>query len=448
MLSFFKENFQFFTIILLWLIVGAIGGPLIFIILPATLFLLARKGMHEEILLGFLLILILSDNILIGSLVFAKSVKNIYIVLLFLLFIFRKNDFLPLNKYFQRYIPFYLIAFIAMFYSETLSVSIQKTTSYIILFIAVPNYVERLYREKGEIFFKNLIYFLVLFLFWGIAFKYIDPSIAVSHGGRLTGIFGNPNGLGIFCVLIFCLFYVVNQFFPDLFSRQDKLIVYFTLITSIVWCGSRNSLVAVGLFLFFAQFYRMSPFLGFIFFLLFVFSFEIITNNYVTIIRSLGLEEYFRIETLEKGGGRYIAWNFAWEKIQDNFFLGKGFAFDEYIMRKNFLILSKLGHEGGVHNTYLIIWLNTGLVGLILFLWAFIGGFIKAAKNTTLALPVMYTIMFTIMFEPWLISSLNPFTSIFLIIVTLMWSPSFKFLDESKETKETEIQERTVHAVT
>ena len=81
MLQYCKENIQLFLILTVWLIVGIYGGPLIYGVLPITMCLMQRKDMYEELLLGYLFILILSDS-QEGALYFAKEVKNIYISLL------------------------------------------------------------------------------------------------------------------------------------------------------------------------------------------------------------------------------------------------------------------------------------------------------------------------------------------------------------------------------
>src|SRR5690606_33617251 len=130
------------------------------------------------------------------------------------------------------------------------------------------------------------------------------------------------------------------------------------------------------------------------------FATELVTQNLVAIVEAIGLSEFFRIETLAGGSGRYIAWNFAWNAIQDNFWLGRGFAFDEWIMGQNQDFLSDLGHQGGVHNTYLILWLNTGIIGLALFVRALFLLFIKASKYLSVAFPVLWMVMFSIMLEP------------------------------------------------
>jgi O-antigen ligase len=420
-----KQNFQLYILFLIWLVTGTYGGPLIFLVLPASLWLLKRNNKDSALFIGFWFILILSDN-LTYPWQFAKQTKDIYSVILAAFFFLDMKSFSPINGLFKKFTPYFIIAIIALLNSETLLVSVQKTISYILLFITVPNYFMKIYREEGDAFLKDLIYFILVILLVCTALRVLDPANAASHGGRLRGLFGNPNGLGLFALLTFLFSFLVIHFRPDLFSKRDKLIIYVLIIIPLLLSGSRNVALALALFYVLSTFYKMSPFLGFIIFLIFLLLYEIIGSNYILIIKTLGLESFFRLETLQMGGGRFVAWKFAWEQIQYNFFLGKGIAFDEYIMRKNYHMLSALGHEGGVHNSYLIIWLNTGLIGLLAYFYSFILVFIQGAKRSALSFPIMFAVMFTINFEPWVAASLNPLTIILLMMITMLTDPGFE----------------------
>jgi O-antigen ligase len=78
-----------------------------------------------------------------------------------------------------------------------------------------------------------------------------------------------------------------------------------------------------------------------------------------------------------------------------------------------------------VHNSFLGFWLNTGLVGLLLYLGAFLSKFIKAASYSILAFPIMLAMLFSANFEAWLMASLNPFTMQLFIILVFLNSPFF-----------------------
>jgi O-antigen ligase len=222
--------------------------------------------------------------------------------------------------------------------------------------------------------------------------------------------------------------------------------IFITILGALVLSGSRSALIAVVLFYLFSRFYKFSPFLGFILFIAVSVGAEILSQNLVPIVQALGLSDYFRVETLEDASGRYIAWEFAWDAIQDNFWLGRGFSFDEWLMRENQDFLNDLGHQGGVHNTYLIIWLNTGIIGLLLFLRGYVVLAIKGAKNSAMAFPLFWMVLFSIMLEPWLAASLNPFTILFLIGLVILTNPLFQPYHRGELKSDEIIDEKTVLA--
>lgn len=429
-----------FVLLLIWVFAGIYTGPGVYLIITASLFLLFANERFPEIFIGFLLIVILSDS-LEDQMNFAKTFKNIYILMLFFFFIVSINKQEFLIEIYKYFIPYFILALIGLFYSPIFFISFQKLLSYILLFIVVPNYILRSYQIQGAYFFRNLIFFLFAIIVTGFLIRYYNFEIAYSHGGRHRGLFGNPNGLGIYMILFFIIFTIINHKFPELFSRIEIIILSFIMFYILYMTGSRTALIAVLLFYGFNQVFKYSTFLGFFLFLILMISMEFIIIYLPQIIIFLGLEKSFRLETLQQGSGRIIAWEFAWRNIQESFFIGKGIGFDEHLMRENRDFLSKAGHEGGVHNTYLIVWLNTGLIGLLTFLRGIFLVFIKGAKNNTYAFPALFAIMLSINFEPWLAASLNPFTSMFLIIVTLLTAPVFN--EELNEENEIELEEET-----
>ena len=183
----------------------------------------------------------------------------------------------------------------------------------------------------------------------------------------------------------------------------------------------------------------MSPVLGFIIFILTIFVYQIVSENLIDIIVSLGLGDELRVDTLESGSGRIIAWKFAWQHIQDSFYFGNGFSYTEYLFRQNYEYLSKLGHQGAAHNAYLTIWLDTGLMGLIAFFIGLIITFYKASKYSKLAIPILYSILFSNYYESWITASLNPFTIQLLFTLTIIFMLDAKYDSESDAKEEKEI---------
>ena len=209
---------------------------------------------------------------------------------------------------------------------------------------------------------------------------------------------------------------MVNQLHRGLFSRTSVIFIYAVLAYYLITCGARTSLMSSLMFLVFIQFFRISLLLGIISFIAFIGLAELLSSNLPFVINALGLHEYMRVDTLADGTGRYIAWQYVWQQINEKGFLlfGGGFENDYVILVRAYPILSPLGHEGGAHNSYLTFWLNVGIVGLILYFRSFALIFIKAGKNTSLAMAVMFSVLFSVLYESWLTAIL------LLVILTVM----------------------------
>ena len=443
MLAYYKENIQLFLILFIWLAVGIFFPIISYALVPISMLLMYRKGMIEELLIGYFFILILSDS-LDGSLAFAKSIKNIYISVLAVFFFFDTQNFQPINKLYKIFIPFFLFSVFTMCFSINDSfffTSVQKTISYFFTFLCIPSYILKLFREKGPLFLKRFILFCFSTLLFGIILKYLAYDIAYIESGRFRGVMGNPNGLGIYSLLIFICFFIINDFYADMFNKSEKIVIFLVILVSIFMTDSRNAVLAVCIFYIFQRFFSISPFLGFIIFVLTLFVTELISTNLSSILNSMGLGEFFRTKTLEEGSGRYIAWDFAWKQIQNNFFIGKGFAYNEFYMRQNYDLLGKLGHQGGIHNSFLTFWMDQGLIGLLIYLRSYILMFIKAAKQTRFAYPILFAVSFTAIFESWLVGSLSAYTFLAIIIFTIITSDEIFPQSDLVKTEENLINE-------
>lgn len=424
MKEYIRSNYQFLILCFLWIAVGMTAGSI-----PAIVFILLSvlglkyKALYEEIFLGFAVMLILSDSREDG-LVFASDVKTIYILLLSLFLFFDRKNFGSVNKLVYLFAPFLILSLFLIVLSDNWKISFEKTLSYILLLFVVPAYVVKICQIKGGKFFKDIIFLFSFVLLAGVLLKLIGSDIAFLIG-RYRGVFGNPNGIGMFCTLLFLMFFVIQEYYPILFSKWEKIFVYGLIIFSVISCGSRNTIMSILAFLLFMRLYKFSPFIGFLVLIFLSVGYELIFQNFETIISNLGLGGYFRVETLKSGSGRNVAWHFAWEHIQNNYFLGKGFAYDEALFYNNQAALEMLGHQGNVHNSYLTIWLNTGIIGLFLFGRGLLLAFIKGSKNSRIAFPVLFTVLFSANYESWMAASLNPFTIQLLIILTILTSPEF-----------------------
>lgn len=422
MIDHVREHLNLYLLILLWLVAAVFGGPVIYALLPLSVIFLRSRSRYPDMLFGLLMVLILSD-VSPGFLEMRKFKDAKYLMMIAIsgVVILDRRIMVPMAGLFKVFAPFFLYALFPIVNGSDPVTGVSKTVSYGLLFLAVPNYVLYSFRQYRWEFIRNLILFIFTILAVSYLIYYVYP-VWVSLAGRYRGPFGNPNGLGIFCFLTIMLVTVATEMNKDVLSFREKLIVFGALGLMLVQCGSRTSLMATIMFVGFSRFFRLSPFLGFIGFILFLFAAEMVSSNLPQIVIALGLQEYFRVETLDDGSGRYFAWSFGWQKINEGgfFLFGGGFGNDEWVMRHNYVFLRSMGHHGGVHNSYLTMWFNTGLFGLLIFFRSFFLIFFKANKRVPIAFAVMFATMFSVLYESWLTGSLNPFTILLVAIMTIL----------------------------
>lgn len=416
-----QNNLQFILIMLSWSIVGMISTEIAMPFILGILILFFYKEMYFEALFGFFFLIILSDNTQ-ELWRFAKVIKPYYLILLGVLVLTKYRTLVSDLSIFKRYLPYLFVALIVtLIYAIQLDIALQKLLSYALILFVVPNLVLFEYKRLGSEFFSNLIAFSVIIHFISISVLIAFPEVGISHGGRWQGMFGNPNGLGLFLMVWFITYRIVDFEFPDLFSRRERLF-YIILTMLFLWAsGSRTAMLSLVVFEFALFGFKYSKFITVIVLVTVVIYFDFLYDFFINVMIDLGLSDELRLDTVEEGSGRYIAWAFAWEYIKyDSFFLGRGMGYDEYIMRMNFNYLASLGHEGGVHNSYLIVWMNTGLIGLITFVFAIFSLFIQGFRKSRFAFPALLAFLISATFEPWLSASLNPYTVIYLIVIVLI----------------------------
>ena len=422
MLDYIKSERSLLLVLLFWVFAGTIYAPVTWGVIPLTLLLFQRRKMYTEMLIGFFVILTLSDSRQ-QTFLFAADIKDIYLVILAVFMLIDRAAFAPRERLVFRFIPFFVVAALCLIFSEVLLTGAQKTLSYILLFLVVPNYLVYGWKTEGENSIRKFIWTGVVLLVIGFIFRFISPGF-VTLAGRYSGILGNPNGLGLFCIVFFILTTVANDMRKDLFTRRQLYVIQGVILLSIFLSGSRNAVFTIGIFMLFRYFYRISPFLGISAFLVIVIVYQLILTNLGSIIVSLDLQEYFRIETLENASGRLVAWNFGWEKIMENPLIGKGIGHGDNLYKINYAFLSIQGHQGNAHNSFITFWLDTGFFGLMFYLFAFIRSFVTGAKHCRSAIPALFAILFSAFFESWLTASLNPFTIQCVIIMTLISAPA------------------------
>lgn len=441
MIAAYKQHSQFIMILAIMYVSGVWGGPIIYLMFPVFMILFGIRKRYFELFVTSLWLLMLSDFVPVkdapyDDLQFAKDLKFLIPLLLSGFLFIHKEDFKPVPKLILWFIPFFVIACVALQYSIKLSVGVEKTLSYFLMFLNVPFYVTLLHRREGEFFWKALITFIIGMLTIGIILRFAAPQIATIDGKRFKSVLGNPNGLGIFLNLTFALWIVMREYKLAIFTKNENRYILAVILISLLWSGSRNGMMSIFIFFMMTSLIRIHWFLSIISVIIVVTFNDQLFEIFLGLVEFFNLQDYFRVESIEEGSGRKIAWIFAWQEIQNYYFLGGGFGNDENVMRPNYYWLSKLGHQGGVHNSYLSMWFDVGIVGFVAYFFGFFATIFRAFKSNHVALAFAICILFNITYESWLVASLNPFTILFLTILTVMASNLSGSAEEQEITEE------------
>lgn len=382
-----------------------------------------RQGKYLELFIGFWIVLVFADSA-ISYLNFATHVRPVLLLLLAFL-IFSSKTEIKVHSFFIGFLPFILYSLlISSIYVPTLLISYQKVVSYFLLLLVVPSFVQFLRGKEESKFFQYLLYTGYAVLGVSILLMFAAPPVGATFGGRLNGLFRNPNGIGMFTALFGMLAIVLMNFRPAAFTKKDKWIGVGLIVVTLVLSGSRNSMVSLLLFLFIFQLSRVTNLLGIVVLVLLGITGGVILTSLQAVVADLGYAEFFRLDTLDMASGRIYAWQAAWLEIQRNFYwVGEGFAYSETTpwMEKYYgEIPDLIYHMGNIHSSYLTIWMNTGLVGVLLYFIPLLGYLIRAMFKTPFALPLLVGVGFMASFESFLMASLNPFTITFFMILTLL----------------------------
>lgn len=336
MIGAYKQHFQFIMILAVMYVAGVWGGPIVYLMLPVFMILFGIRKRYFELFITSLWLLMLSDyvpvrNATYDDLQFAKDLKFLIPLLLSGFLLMHKEDFRPFPKLILWFVPFFIVACIALKFSVNFSVGIEKTISYFLMVLVVPFYVTLLHRREGEFFWTALLTFIIGMLTIGIVLRFAAPQIAMLDGKRFKSILGNPNGLGIFLNLTFALWLVIREYKLASFTKNENRYILAVILISLLWSGSRNGMMSIFIFFMVISLMRIHWFLSIIAVIMVITFNDQLFDIFLGIVDFFGLQEYFRVESIEEGSGRKIAWIFAWQEIQNYFFVGGGFGHDENI---------------------------------------------------------------------------------------------------------------------
>ncbi|HRH39357.1 MAG TPA: hypothetical protein PK760_13485, partial [Flavobacteriales bacterium] len=265
MINFLRTHWQLILVIFTWLAVGYYFQQAVFLMLPLSVFFFKERDLWPEMFFGMLIVFVLSDiekDMFVKMIVF-KDAKNFYVLAVAMLFFLETKRFAPLSQVFTIFLPFFIYSIFPLVFSNSVVTAVQKTLSYALIYLLVPNFMLYSYRRWGWDFMRNLVFFMVAILLYGFVMQMQNPIY--SHvAGRFRGIFGNPNGMAIYCYLLLTLAGVISSIKKDLFTWHEKVMVFGTIIYFIIASGSRASLTSAAIFIVFNRFFSTSPFIGFV----------------------------------------------------------------------------------------------------------------------------------------------------------------------------------------
>jgi O-antigen ligase len=427
-------------------VLSSFGGSIVAMI-AALLVILndVSKENYRYVFIVFASLLLFSDS---NSSLFYQSGKNgkdlAIVAIAIMLFVKNKTNF---QYSYLRYFAAYLgIALLGLLVANFSMLGLQKLFSYGLVIWIIPVLLLLIF-EKGEglVFFQQLIVTFTVIYFISIILSRVNPA-NFAQFGRFNGIHRNPNGVGIFSTLFIMNMYLIKEKVPQIFSKRVFLAILSIFIFSIVLASSRNSIIALTLFFVFSLF-RVRFFVGFVLIIGIALGYSYLMLLIEQLVLAADLEKELRLDTLSYASGRIYIWQACWMEIQNNFWLGHGFSFEEYSNwdKAYVKILPMLIHNyGNVHNSYLTIWLNTGLLGLLAYLIGLITYVVKHQFNSRRLVPFIFATIFMAFFESFMVASLNPYTwqlwfAFFIASIQLNKAPSSEIQEQKQETTMDEI---------
>jgi len=251
-------------------------------------------------------------------------------------------------------------AFMSMAYSPYPRLTLERSTTILLLYISVFWIIWKYAYHEGP----EKVVSLILWVMWII---FIASYLAIFIGpyrpflnGRFMGVFANPNGMGVVSALILPL-----SFWKFLDTgRKSALFLFLLILLSLLLCGARSSinatLFALGYFIY-VRSKKNNPFAFFA-----TISFILILIWIVETLAKEFFKAYIRLESLPVLSGRLEAWKAAVSLIMDKPLFGYGFGVEDKLFGLKKIMFRV--HSGAyAHNSFLGMLLQLGLLGLIIF---------------------------------------------------------------------------------
>ena len=311
---------------------------------------------------------------LLSLLIFSTAAGQTVLILLILfglVKIFRDKKKIRIkNPILLPFIVFVAVRILSILFSEFPSLSLPSLNKeiffYIIFFIFLIELTE--YDEKKIRFlFKILVIAAVLASVVGTV------KVIVGLSERAQSTTSGYSTLGLFLSVIFAIIFPLGDekdFFP---SRSKWFIILIILATGILFAFNRSNWISVGIIILLIGLYKEKKIL-----------ITLITIFTIVILLIPSLSNRFEqlVNFIQNLSDRDVLWKGALMIWDQHPILGFGTkSFNEIFLLRSYLADKGVG---GWHNEYLQIYMESGAIGLIAFLWLTISIFywgIKVLKN-------------------------------------------------------------------
>ena len=277
--------------------------------------------------------------------------------------------------------------------------------------------------------FRTVVHVGIIVAMVSVVVRYWDFELG-HLDDRFRGIFGNPNELSHWWLSLAVLGLVASEKVSQprtLFLIAITLLFYF-------WSGTRGAVVAflVSLGGWFVLSIPKSVFSQMFKVVLVGAGMLMLTATSTDVIFDFLPERVVRVESLQQGGGRILAWEHALEQIQLYPWLGAGGAAEERYFNGNYSFFASQNHQGLSHNSWLAFAMNFGIPATLVLFWLLLSrlGLTHRSLFIVGALPLIFS--FTV--EGWLTAPMSASSPMLFFAGGLMAS----LIDATRQTQQTD----------
>lgn len=108
---------------------------------------------------------------------------------------------------------------------------------------------------------------------------------------------------------------------------------------------------------------------------------DVFRNRYTTELKNDLTQASINLNILEP---RVVRWGCAWDLIRESPVIGHGTGSEIPLLKEKYFerkYYNSYVNELNAHNQFLSCWIKTGIIGLLIFLWVLIAGFVRAFRQ-------------------------------------------------------------------